>query len=249
MKMNSISKFTEFVMKNNPIIKDVLCHNFTYKNEDQFTSGQDNALFVLFLKKKMKWIKITQKIDGNVNGLRFKMYYASTPENEFKEEQSYELGFMDGEYYTYILKLSDYGSDALRFDFGFMPIDFQFQDFLISSPGISTIFLKNITNLLKSARAIFSFIGNNKVSIIRIMRKVKREGFVKAIRNARNTATNATKEANKDKTTIQVVEPYKIVIKNELLPNRKKVLHFIENFYTGGSSRLIIDIIEHYGHK
>lgn len=247
--MDGFELFKEFVMKDNTKVKDVLCHNFSYKRENEYTSGQDNGLFIVFLKEKCKWIKITHRINGNVNGLRLKMYYASTPDNLFAEEQSYELGFMDGEEYTFVLKLSGTGSDALRFDFGFKPIDFSFQSFQISEPDFTDILHRSVRSMLHNIRAIFSFISNNKIGVVRIIKKIQREGFKGALKSAKSTASNALKESSTNKTIAQVVEPYKVEIMHELLPQRKKVLHFIENFYTGGSSRLIIDIIEHYGHK
>lgn len=247
--MDSYQIFKELVMKDNTKIKDVICHNFKHEQENKFTSGQDNSLFILFLKEKSKWIKVTHKIDGNVNGLRMKMYYSSTPENAFCEEQSYELGFMDGEEYSYVLKLSKKGSDALRFDFGFKPIDFKFQNLQITQPEYTEILYRTVRSKFSAIHAIFSFISKNRIGFNRIVRKIKREGFRAALKSVKNVTSIAIKEANTDKAQIQVVEPYKVEIKNELLPQRKKVLHIIENFYTGGSSRLIVDIIEHYGHK
>lgn len=57
------------------------------------------------------------------------------------------------------------------------------------------------------------------------------------------------KEELNAKTTQQVIEPYRVAIKQPIKQNRQKVLNIIENFYTGGSSRLIIDNIEYYGHE
>ncbi len=247
--MDNCVIFKEFIMKANKQVKDVLCHNFAYAENNQYTSGQDNSLFIVYLKKKYKWIRISHRIHGSVDGLRFKMYYASTPENAFCEEQSYELGFMDGEEYTYLLKLSEGGSDALRFDFGFKPIDFEVQSFQLTELSFSEICMRYLGNLSSSLRAIFQFIGRDRVSIRRIFRKLRREGLKNALRSAKAVALHAQKEAGMDKTSLQVVEPYRVTIRQELLPERKRVLHFIENFYTGGSSRLIIDIIEHYGHQ
>ncbi len=247
--MDNCVIFQEFIKKANKQIKDILCHNFAYVEGNKYSSGQDNSLFIVYLKKKYKWIKISHRIHGSVDGLRFKMYYASTPENAFCEEQSYELGFMDGEEYTYLLKLSENGSDALRFDFGFKPINFVLQSFQLTELSFSEIFRRHLDNLFNSIRAIFQFIGRDRVDIKRIIRKLRREGLKNALKSAQTVALNAQREASMDKTSIQVVEPYRVTIQKELLPERKKVLHFIENFYTGGSSRLIIDIIEHYGHQ
>ncbi|BCJ93383.1 hypothetical protein acsn021_09520 [Anaerocolumna cellulosilytica] len=241
--------FKELVTKHNTKINDVICHNFDHISDRYFRAGEDNSLFVLCFKEKYKWIKVIHKVDGNVNGLRLKMYYANTPQLAFNEEQSCELGFMDGEEYTYILKLSNIGNDALRFDFGFKPIDFQLQNFQIAKPNLLEVLKEKFRVLITYLKSMYKFMYNNKIGLSRILRKIRREGFKKAINGAKTMANDAFKEANQDKSKIQVVEPYKVMIKNELLPQRKKVLHFIENFYTGGSSRLIIDIIEHYGHK
>ena len=43
--------------------------------------------------------------------------------------------------------------------------------------------------------------------------------------------------------------PYKITIINPIQNNRPRILHIIGNFYTGGSSQLIVDLIEHLGHR
>lgn len=46
----------------------------------------------------------------------------------------------------------------------------------------------------------------------------------------------------------QVMKPYEVKIKKTILKNRKRIVHFIENFYTGGSTRLVVDLIENLGH-
>jgi glycosyltransferase involved in cell wall biosynthesis len=42
---------------------------------------------------------------------------------------------------------------------------------------------------------------------------------------------------------------YHARILRPLRPNRPRVLHAIGNFYTGGSARLVVDLIEHLGHR
>lgn len=37
-------------------------------------------------------------------------------------------------------------------------------------------------------------------------------------------------------------------LRHPLLPDRPRILHFIGNFYTGGSARLVVDLVEHLGH-
>lgn len=43
--------------------------------------------------------------------------------------------------------------------------------------------------------------------------------------------------------------PYDVRPQLPLEEGRRKVLHFIANFHTGGSARLIVDLIEHLGHR
>jgi glycosyltransferase involved in cell wall biosynthesis len=43
--------------------------------------------------------------------------------------------------------------------------------------------------------------------------------------------------------------PYQVKILKPLQSNRPRVLHAIANFYTGGSARLVVDLVEHLGHK
>ena len=47
----------------------------------------------------------------------------------------------------------------------------------------------------------------------------------------------------------QVEKAYQACIKYPIQDKRKKVLHFIDNFSTGGSSKLVVDIYEWLGHK
>jgi glycosyltransferase involved in cell wall biosynthesis len=43
--------------------------------------------------------------------------------------------------------------------------------------------------------------------------------------------------------------PYEVRPLRQREGGRRKVLHFIANFHTGGSSRLIVDLVEHLGHR
>jgi len=43
-------------------------------------------------------------------------------------------------------------------------------------------------------------------------------------------------------------EAYQIKILKPLQSDRKKILHVVANFWTGGSARLVVDLVEHLGH-
>jgi glycosyltransferase involved in cell wall biosynthesis/2-polyprenyl-3-methyl-5-hydroxy-6-metoxy-1,4-benzoquinol methylase len=45
----------------------------------------------------------------------------------------------------------------------------------------------------------------------------------------------------------QIVEPYRISVAGPVESNRPRVVHIIANFMTGGSSRLVVDLVEHLG--
>jgi glycosyltransferase involved in cell wall biosynthesis len=44
-------------------------------------------------------------------------------------------------------------------------------------------------------------------------------------------------------------QPYQVKILHPIQENRPRILHVIGNFYTGGSSQLVVDLIERLGHK
>ena len=245
-----VNKIFEKVIKDsNRGIKAVLCHNFTYSGGDYYSAGEGNSLFVIILKKKVNWIKITHNIDSNADGgHRMKLYYANSLENEFCEIQSSELGFMDGENYSYIIRLKNGKHDSLRLDLGFKPISFKFQQFIIAKPSIFEILTKTVKAYFGKIHIIIRYMRNNKIGLLSIVRKVFKSGIKGTLKSIKMLTSNVLGEAECNKSTVQVVEPYRVQIKKELHPERKRVIHFIENFYTGGSSRLIIDIIEYYGH-
>ncbi|HZH95580.1 MAG TPA: glycosyltransferase family 4 protein [Flavisolibacter sp.] len=68
-----------------------------------------------------------------------------------------------------------------------------------------------------------------------VMRRLYRMGV---IRTGANAAT----------TYKETFKPYVVRIAQPLKVNREKVLHVIGNFWTGGSARLVVDLIEHLGH-
>lgn len=43
--------------------------------------------------------------------------------------------------------------------------------------------------------------------------------------------------------------PYHARLRQPALPHRPRVLHVVGNFYTGGSARLIVDLVEYLGHR
>jgi glycosyltransferase involved in cell wall biosynthesis/2-polyprenyl-3-methyl-5-hydroxy-6-metoxy-1,4-benzoquinol methylase len=43
----------------------------------------------------------------------------------------------------------------------------------------------------------------------------------------------------------QIVEPYRVCVAGPIETDRPRVLHIIANFMTGGSSRLVVDLVEH----
>ncbi len=44
-------------------------------------------------------------------------------------------------------------------------------------------------------------------------------------------------------------QPYEVTLRHSPLVDRPRVLHLIANFVTGGSARLVVDLIEHLGHR
>lgn len=237
-------KFKEQLDENITCVKDVICYNFE-SAENSYISGEDNGFFILHTTNKFTHIRITHKIASNRTDVRFKMYYATQPGNEFCEENSKELGFFNGEEYEEVIELGEHGFDAFRFDFGFAPIEFDIEEFCVEM--VSKAELRAMKRE-KRQRYVTCVVQNIK-KFPKIVAYVRRNGLKKSVVRVKQTLMNEASVNKAAKTTQQVVEPYTVTLKQPLEPNRKKVLHFIENFYTGGSSRLIIDIIEYYGHK
>jgi glycosyltransferase involved in cell wall biosynthesis len=44
-------------------------------------------------------------------------------------------------------------------------------------------------------------------------------------------------------------DPYVARMRHPALPERRRVMHFIGNFHTGGSAQLVVDLVEHLGHR
>lgn len=238
-------KFKEQLEQKIACVKDVICYNFEEAEENGYMSGDDNGFFILHTAKKFSHIRIKHTISSDRTDVRFKMYFATQPANEFCEENSKELGFFNGEAYDEVIDLGGRGFDSFRFDFGFAPIHFDIQEFTIED--VSKAELRDMKN--KRIKRYTVCVAQNLKKFPKIVSYVRKNGLKKGIVRVKQTLMNEASANKPAKTTQQVVEPYQITIKQPLEPNRKKVLHFIENFYTGGSSRLIIDIIEYYGHK
>jgi hypothetical protein len=55
-------------------------------------------------------------------------------------------------------------------------------------------------------------------------------------------------EKNADPNYNAQFKPYHIKILRPMQDDRKKIIHVIGNFWTGGSARLVVDIVEQLGH-
>lgn len=242
-------KFSNNVLGQVEEIKEVLCVNFREENIGNYVSGEDNAYFVLLSNRKYKNVRIQHNIVGSIDGLRFKMYYSRQPENAFCEEWSMELGFFDGSYYEKVINLGEQGFDAFRFDFGFSPIEFTINQFNLEEVTEQEIIQEKRKDKRNKRKEIFKYIGYNLWHWKRALREIKKNGIKYQIVRLSHLFRNGMKIEDSAKVTKQVTEPYKVAIRQPLEADRKRVLDIIENFYTGGSSRLIIDNIEYYGHK
>lgn len=239
------AKFKNQLEQKIACVKDVICYNFEEAEEGGYVSGDDNGFFILYTTKRFSYIRIRHVISSDKADVRFKMYFATLPQNEFCEENSKELGFFNGEEYDEVIELGTQGFDAFRFDFGFAPIHFDIREFSIES--VSNVEIRAIKN--EQIRRYAGCIAKNLRRFPEVVSYIRKKGLKNGIVRARHALMNEMSANKAAKTTQQVVEPYRVIIKQPLEPHRKNVLHFIENFYTGGSSRLIIDIIEYYGHK
>ncbi len=242
-------KFAQVSLKRVRDIDELICVNFENIDDGSFYSGEDNGYFVILLDKTYRNIRIKHNLSGNINGLRFKMYYAQRPENAFCEEQSCELGFFDSVDYDKVIRLGKQGFDAFRFDFGFAPIQFQINDFELEEVADKELSVQRRKEKRESVRKTLKYIGYNLWHWKRALKEVKKNGIKYQIIRVSRKIKSGMKEELNAKTTQQVIEPYRVAIKQPIKQNRQKVLNIIENFYTGGSSRLIIDNIEYYGHE
>lgn len=237
------------ILKNMNNIKDVICVNFKRIGQNKYISGEGNAYIVILLNKSYKNIKLKHNLSGDIEGLRFKMYYARQPENAFCEECSKELGFFDKTEYNKVFHLGDKGFDAFRFDFGFAPIKFKISDFLIEEMTEREVIRQKTEEKLDSLFRAVRYIAYNIWHWKRALKEIKKNGVVYQFRRVGQKLKSGMRDEINTRVTQQVTEPYKVVIKEPVQSDRRKVLNIIENFYTGGSSRLIIDNIEYYGHK
>ncbi|MBD2177249.1 glycosyltransferase [Pseudanabaena sp. FACHB-1998] len=63
-----------------------------------------------------------------------------------------------------------------------------------------------------------------------------------------NSNNNFLEESPKDKNIQEAPKAYKVNILNKVEAERIRIVHVIPNFMTGGSSQLVVDLIEHLGH-
>ncbi len=63
-----------------------------------------------------------------------------------------------------------------------------------------------------------------------------------------NRALRRSSENNNTHNYDSEFKPYEVKMLLPTEANRKKIMHVIANFWTGGSARLVIDLIEHLGH-
>lgn len=218
--------------------EDVNCYKCT---------GGD-AQFLLCLKKPHKRIRVTHKILAQNGHQRLKLFYADKNNKIFSEEHSHYLGFLDGSEYVTTLKF-DKKYDFFRIDCGVEGDFFKVDDFIIEVPLLRAVMREQLEQSWCSSRNAVIFFGANIKKIKKLPRYLSQYGISGTLKRFFEQAVEYSSVNYIEKKNQQVVEPYEIVIKKPLEEKRKKVLHIIENFYTGGSSRLIIDIIEYNGHK
>jgi glycosyltransferase involved in cell wall biosynthesis len=85
--------------------------------------------------------------------------------------------------------------------------------------------------------------------IYRLFRKSRRKiGNFKRSFSTKELSQNETSSKYKNKYN-QSFKPYQIKLLHPIQDNRPKIVHFLGNFCTGGSSRLVVDLIEHLGHQ
>lgn len=68
-------------------------------------------------------------------------------------------------------------------------------------------------------------------------------GFIKSIISGGHSSNGGSPDYS------ATFRPYAVKMRKPAEAHRKKVLHLIANFWTGGSARLVVDLIEHLGHR
>lgn len=218
------------------------------KKGSQFLCIDDDAQVVICLEEPGKYIRVKYNFISLNSYRRLKLYWADDS-MQFCEENSSELGFMNGEPYIKDFVIEGKPAIFFRIDCGTAGTQFEIHDLDVSHLTAEQITcLKRIENE-KFYSNIWPYICNNKALLAKSLKAIRKYGFLGAFSELKRRVLKEQENGTVDKKSVQVVEPYEINIKYPLKANRKKVLHFIENFYTGGSSRLIIDIIENYGHE
>lgn len=235
-------------MENIEALSGVEYYQLEQEDGNYYRCTGGDPQFLLYLRKPHKYIKIIHKIHAQNGHQRLKLFYADKNNKIFSEEHSHYLGFPDGSQYLTILEF-DKKHDFLRIDCGTEGDCFKVDDFIIEVPSWGEVIREGLRQSWYSSRSAVIFFSANIKKIKKLPQYLSQYGIGGTLKRFLNQAVEYSSVNHIDKKNQQVVEPYEIVIKKPLEKKRKKVLHIIENFYTGGSSRLIIDIIEYNGHK
>jgi glycosyltransferase involved in cell wall biosynthesis len=95
------------------------------------------------------------------------------------------------------------------------------------------------------------FLFDEKSRQLEVIHASKGWRILERYRKARALLTDVLQEKPEPETMQekQATGTYHALVKKPLQQNRPKIIHAIANVWTGGSSRLVVDLIEHLGHK
>jgi len=239
-----IKEFLLSSMGNDILVSDVYVSNIEFDISQSLLIITGNGSTLVFsLKKRLEYIKFTYHIISTTPSCRMKLFYGDN--NNFTEEQSILLAPIRNKETEHIFNIKK--SNSIRIDFIPESSELELIKFRISEP-----LKKEKNNIIKERNKrvlsmLFSSSTWNYKNLGKFLRLVRISGLKRALSTAvSNHAGKSSKPVISNAS--QVMQPYTVKIKEPLNAERKKVLHIIENFYTGGSSRLIIDLIEYLGH-
>jgi glycosyltransferase involved in cell wall biosynthesis len=83
-----------------------------------------------------------------------------------------------------------------------------------------------------------------------LIRRTVKTGWLETIHKIHHIKSKFVRKSHiKNDNYNSSFKPHKVQILHPIQPNRPRVLHAIGNFYIGGSARLVVDLIEHLGHR